>query len=213
MNTATPPADAELLIASGCSHCPAVLSALAELVKQGLIGRLDIINVGSHPEQAQLRNARAVPWTQIGPFVLPGDYSRTELQTWAERASSAHGMSDYFAELLENQRIDEALALVERDPGQLSLLVRMMSDLQTPMGVRIGIGAMFEDLAERSQLDAAIPLLAKLTRADTPQVRADAAYYLGLIGKPAVEWIRPLLDDPDHEVREIASEALSDLAR
>ena len=45
MDTQHPVADAELLIAPGCPHCPAVLSALADMVKQGLIGRLQVIEI------------------------------------------------------------------------------------------------------------------------------------------------------------------------
>ncbi len=78
--------DAELLIASGCAHCPVVLSGLAELLKQGRIGRLDIINIAAHPELAEARNARSVPWIRIGPFELSGAHSAQELAVWVERA-------------------------------------------------------------------------------------------------------------------------------
>jgi HEAT repeat protein len=41
-------------------------------------------------------------------------------------------------------------------------------------------------------------------------VRADACHYLGLTGAgAAADYIRPLLDDKDAEVREIAAESLA----
>ena len=57
--------DALLLIASGCPHCPTVLTGLTELVKHGLIGRLEVVNVGIHPERASALKARTVPWPSM----------------------------------------------------------------------------------------------------------------------------------------------------
>ena len=211
MNPMSRTPDAELLIASGCVHCPAVLNGLADLLKKGLIGRLQVINVGVHADEASRRNARSVPWLRIGPFVLEGSYTPSQLREWAQRAASGEGMAEYFAELLEQQQIEQALQLVRDDPGLLPVLVAMIGDLDTPMGVRIGVGAMFEDLAEHGELGPAVPLLGELTRSSDSQVRADAAYYIGLLGREAGEpWLRPLLTDENHEVREIAAEALQD---
>jgi HEAT repeat protein len=88
--------------------------------------------------------------------------------------------------------------------------VQLIADLETPMGVRIGIGALFESLAEHGELDDAIEALGQLTQAEASQVRADAAYYLGLShSDSARRWLEPLLEDENHEVREIAAEALA----
>ena len=70
---------AELLLAPGCAHCPVVLAALAELIKAGRIGRLEVINIASHPEEAEARGVRGVPWIRIGPFELSGAHTRQEL--------------------------------------------------------------------------------------------------------------------------------------
>jgi len=209
VTTAVQTPDAEILINTGCVHCPAVLAGLSQLVKDGLIGRLQVINVGKHPDEAQARNARSVPWTRIGPFTLEGSYTPAQLREWAERAAGGDGMAEYFSELLQNQQIEQALALVRQTPDLLQTLLQLLADLDTPMGVRIGIGAMFEDLAEHDGLAPALAGLVELTRSPESQVRADAAYYIGLLGtKAAREHLQPLLQDPNHEVREIASEAL-----
>jgi hypothetical protein len=209
MSTSAQIPDAEILINTGCAHCPAVLSGLSELVKEGLIGRLQVINAGRHPEEARARNARSVPWTRIGPFTLEGSYTPAELRAWAERASGGEGMGEYFGELLQNQQIERALDLVRQSPARLQTLLALLADLETPMGVRIGIGAMFEDLAEHGDLEPALPGLVELTRAPEPQLRADAAYYIGLLGADtAREHLQALLQDDNHEVREIAAEAL-----
>jgi len=211
MNSTKTPPQAEILINTGCAHCPAVLAGLSELIKQGLIGKLAVINIANHPEAASERGARSVPWTRLGPFVLEGKYTPGELRQWAERAASGEGMAEYFGELLENQQLDKALGLVRNDPAQLDTLVQLIADLETPMGVRIGIGALFESLAEEGELDDAIEALGQLTQAEASQVRADAAYYLGLShSDSARRWLEPLLEDENHEVREIAAEALAD---
>lgn len=208
MRPTPPKPDVELLVASGCAHCPGVLAALSHLLEQGLIGRLEVVNVSLHPEVAQVRGIRSVPWTRIGPFSLQGSYPASALREWAVRAADNRGMAEYFGELLQEQRLDEALTLVRRDPSQLATLVEMIGDLETPMGVRIGIGALFEDLAENGELAPALPHLARLAGAGQAPVRADAAYYLGLVGAAAYDALRPLLQDSDAEVREIAAEGL-----
>jgi len=203
------PPDATLYIATGCAHCPAVLQGLGELLKQGTIGRLEVINIAAHPQIAREQGIRSVPWIRIGPFDLQGSYSTTQLREWVERVGSDQGLRDYLAELIESQRLDEALQQARSDPHWLELAVDMIADLETPMGVRIGIGAMFEDLADTHQLNPALPGLKALLNAPESQVRADAAYYLGLTHDPEVlEWIEPLLEDENAEVREIAGEAL-----
>jgi hypothetical protein len=205
--------DATLFIATGCVHCPAVLAALCDLVKQGLIGHLEVTNIVQRPDKAAEWGIRATPWTRIGPFTLPGSHTPGELRQWAERAGSARGMRDYLAELIENQRLDEAVDLARRDPGLLRLAVDMLGDLQTPMGVRIGIGALIEELAgdPEALVPALEPLHALLASPEAP-VRADAAYYLGLSHDPRTrEWLTPLLNDADPQVREIVAESLAGL--
>jgi len=46
------PPDALLFITPVCTHCPSVLQALSELVKQAQVGKLTVVNIAAHPEQA-----------------------------------------------------------------------------------------------------------------------------------------------------------------
>jgi hypothetical protein len=201
--------DATLYIATGCAHCPAVLKGMSELLERGEIGRLQVFNISVHPEIARQEGIRSVPWIRIGPFTLHGSYTPAELRQWVERAGSDQGLRDYLAELIENQRLDEATALARGDAHSLELAVAMLGDLDTPMGVRIGIGAMLEELADSGGLEPALAGLRQLLRAAEPQVRADAAYYLGLSRQAEVrDWLKPLLHDEDREVRQIVAEAL-----
>lgn len=211
---ATPPGnvpDAELLIASGCVHCPVVLSALAELVKKGLIRRLQVINLTIEPEAGSARGARGVPWIRLGPLVLQGAHTQSELTTLAERAGSTAGLALYLRDALEAGELDTVIAACRRSPEQLlPPLLALAGDLDTPFTVRIGVGAVFEELAPAGLPDALLPALLELAASEHPQVRADAAHFLGLSGWPdARPALAGLAGDSDAAVREIAAESLA----
>jgi len=212
-STPDTPVDAELLIAPGCAHCPGMLDSLGRLLKEGLIGRLQVTNIAVHPEAAATAGTRSVPWLRLGPFELAGVHSPAELREWARHAAAGSGMGLYLSDLLQQQRLDRAVALLRDNPALLHELLPLLADLDTPMGVRIGIGAALEELQDSGLLTGIVHELGALTRAAEPQVRADACHYLGLTGSSeAADYVRPLLDDGDHEVREIAAETLPLLA-
>lgn len=201
--------DTLLLIAPGCAHCPAILTAFGELVKTGSIGRLDIVNIHAHPELADAVGTRTVPWYRIGPFEFEGVMNATELAQWAEAAGHGMGMRRYLTHLLETRRLAKVQQLIAQRPVLLSDLVGLIADLDSPMAVRIGVGAVLEDLAGSTAYAEIVPQLGSLTRSGQAQIRADAAHYLGLSGDAAAAaFLRPLLDDEDQDVREIAAESL-----
>lgn len=203
--------DALLLIAPGCIHCPAVLEALSALVKEGTLGRLEVVNIAVYPQRARELGARSAPWTRIGEFELEGAHSAAELARWALRAASPGGYGLYLSSLLENGGLERVTGLLRRDPQRLPSLVQLLSSLETPMAVRIGAGAVLEELADSSLLGPAVEPLRRLLAAEAPQIRADACHYLGLTGDPCIEEaVTPLLNDEDAEVREIARETLAE---
>ena len=210
MSTTAP--DSELLIAPGCAHCPVVLGALAELIKQGRIGRLEVINIASHPEEAEARGVRGVPWIRIGPFELTGAHSRQELEQWVVRASSQAGMQAYLSESLEAGQLGSVVSACRRSAELRAPLLGLAADLDAPFAVRVGVGAVLEELATEGLLVGLVDQIAALIGSDQPQVRADGAHFLGLAGgERARQLLRGLLDDSDVHVREIAAESLAEL--
>ncbi|HEC06814.1 MAG TPA: HEAT repeat domain-containing protein [Thiolapillus brandeum] len=208
------PADALLLIAPGCPHCQSVLHALSDLVKSGDIGRLEVVNIAVHPETAQEAGTRSVPWMRIGNYELNGSYSTGELKSWAEKAATGAPVGEYIRELLEQQQLDQAIAYIKEHPDSLPQLLDMMQDEEGSLSVKFGLGAIFEALSGSDLLKALVPELGKLATHDKANLRGDAAYYLGLSGAPeAARWLKPLLDDPQDDVREIAAEALDTLGQ
>ena len=202
--------DAVLLMAPGCAHCPVVLEALGRLLKEGRLGRLEVVNIAAHPEAAAAAGTRSVPWTRIGPFELEGLHSPTELAEWATHAGAGTGMASYLSHLLEQRQLDRAVGFVQHRPPALAQLLELAGSLETPMDVRIGIGALVEELQGSPALRDAVPTLARLAVALEPQVRADTAHYLGLSGSPPARAILTrLAADTDPQVREIAVESLA----
>jgi hypothetical protein len=209
-NPGRPAPEALVYVGSACPHCGGVLDALTGLVKQGLLARLEIVNLTAGRQPAPGDAVRSVPWTRIGHFELVGAIPAEELADWAERAAAGTGWAAYYVHLLEHRRLDEVERLVRTNPAGLRDLLTLVGAEATPMALRIGIGAVAEDLAGDPALRAAVPVLVQLTLSATPQARADACHFLGLAGDPqAVPAVRRLLDDERPDVREIAAETLA----
>jgi glutaredoxin len=203
------PVQAQLFIAPGCPHCPGVLQIMSELIKSGEIAELDVTNIAAAPDKAQQYNVRSVPWIKIGPFELTGTHSKSELQTWISRVHSPTGMIDYFNELFAQGELKKVSAVVKKDPDLLTTLLEMVGDKDTPLGSRIGISAIFEELKGKKILSTLIPQLEELIGSENKSIRNDACYYLGLSENPAViPLIQSLSAKADADMFETIDDAL-----
>ncbi len=210
MSTIAP--DALLFITPGCPHCPQVLQALADLLKDGILGRLQVVNVAVHPELAAAYHVRSAPWTRIGDFVLEGAQRPADLRRWAELAGTDEGVTTYLEQLLRNGRLADAEAMLREVPERLVRLLPLLAEPESPMQVRLGIGALMEDYAGSAALQALVTPLAALSRHEDHRVRADACHYLALSGsREARPHLERCLGDAYAEVREIAAEGLQAL--
>ena len=210
---ATPP-DALLFITPGCPHCATVLRGLSGLVKQGLIGKMTIVDAAEHPEQAAEYGVRAAPWLRLGPFTLTGAHSPAELRLWAGWASGEEGTAHYIEHLLKQGSYKQAAAFIDADTQRLKPLLAIVADPKAKLGVRLGVSALLESHANSPSLQNLLPQLAELTRHADHRVRADACHLLGLTGSAAARaHVELCLNDPHEEVREIAKEAMEVLAK
>ena len=204
--------DALLLLSTHCPHCPVVLAALAELVKAGTIGRLEVVNLEQHPDVGQTLGVRSVPWVRIGRIELAGVRSKAELAEWAAKADSEAGIADWFHKLLKEGQLDRAQAAIAADPGLLGAVLPIVGNVDASLNVRLGAGVLLENFAGSDALRALLPRLGALTQHPDARVRADACHYLGLTGDAAARpWLEARLDDADADVREIAAESLQAL--
>ena len=208
-----PAPDALLLISTHCPHCPAMLASLADLVKQGIVGRLEAVNLEQHPDVAQALGVRSVPWLRIGRIELAGVHGKAELAAWAGKADSEAGMADYFHMLLKEGQLPSAQALIEADPALLAAVLPIVGNVEASLNVRLGAGVLLENFAGTDPLRALVSRLAELSQHDDARVRADACHYLGLSGDAAAgPWLDARLADDDADVREIAAESLERLS-
>lgn len=204
--------DALLLLTSSCPYCPTVLQGLSELVKGGLIGRLEVVNIGVRPEVAQQLGVRSVPWVRLGPFELEGLQSPAELKQWAERAGKPDGLAEYFRELLKDGQLARVTGYIRRHAVAVGDLIKLLADPDVELTVRIGISAVFEELEGDAALHAAFDNLAPLGLHQDAHIRADAAHLLSLTHRPeAIPHLERLLRDSVADVVEIAREGLERL--
>ncbi len=204
--------DALLLISTHCPHCPAMLSSLAEMVKQGTIGRLEAVNLEQHPEVGEALGVRSVPWLRLGRIELAGVHSKAELVDWAGKANTEAGMADWFHMLLKEGQLPRAQALIEADADLLAAVLPIVGNVDASLNVRLGAGVLLENFAGTDTLRALLPRLGELSQHADARVRADACHYLGLTGDAAARpWLEARRDDDDADAREIATESLEKL--
>jgi len=204
-----PAPDALLLISTHCPHCPAMLAALADLLKQGTLGRLEAVNLDQHPEVGQALGVRSVPWLRLGRIELAGVHSKAELAEWAAKADSEAGMADYFHLLLKEGQLPKVQAMIEAGSALLAAVLPIVGNVEASLNVRLGAGVLLETFAGTDSLRALLPRLGELSQHEDARVRADACHYLGLSGDAAARpWLEARLDDKDADVREIAAESL-----
>ncbi len=210
--TPSSPPEAELLIATGCAHCPVVLEGLGTLIKEGVISSLRVTNIVSQPERAQELGVRSVPWLQLGPFTLQGLHSPAELREWAERAGSMEGMSVYLHDQLKQGNLDAMEKLLAAQPIWLDAMIPLLEQEDTDMKVRIGVAALLESLATGTDLGSLIEELGRLSQHERQSLRSDATHYLSLTHSPAaIPFLEARLQDESAEVRDIAEEGLAEL--
>ena len=200
--------EAKLLIAPACPHCATMMSLLGELLKEGRISRLLMINIVEQPEEAAIHNVRSVPWLKLGDMEFSGAHSRVELEHAIDLAVSENGQQKFLFEQLKNGRLDEVTALVDRDEGLLSELVALLKGKDVPMTVRIGVSAVLEGFQDNpDKLQGIVPGLIELSESGDETIRADACHFLSLAGgDEARRRLQECTNDESAMVREIAAD-------
>jgi thiol-disulfide isomerase/thioredoxin len=208
------PPDALLFLAPGCTYCPVVLEALAQLLKEGVIGSLEAVNVAAHPERAQALGVKTVPWLRLGIFELEGMQSPAELRRWALGADHPDTLAGYLLDLLITGRRHKVEALLRENSAHFHALPRLLADPAASMAVRLGIGAVLEEFQGSGLAQVIIPDLGELTRHADALTRADACHFLSLVGgAETIPYLRACLADDDEGVREIARETLEEMGQ
>ncbi len=118
------------------------------------------------------------------------------------------------ADYMENGFLENIIDMFKHDTSYFPLIGRMLGDER--MGVRIGTIALVESLkAERIEnIQLAVPGIAQLLADESPTIRGDAAYLLGIIGhKNALPFLSNTSEDESELVREAVQEAIEDIIK
>jgi HEAT repeat protein len=117
------------------------------------------------------------------------------------------------ADYIENGLLDNIIDMFKHDQSLYAYIGDLITDER--IRVRIGATALVESLRKEDpeNVAKAIPHLLPLLKAETPVIRGDAAYLLGVIGnRDVVPFLNEIINDADTNVRMIAEEAIEDIA-
>lgn len=204
--------DAVLLVTASCPHCASVMKSLSELVKQGDLASLEIINLEKKPEIAEQLGVRTVPWIKISWIELEGLHSQKQLLEKVQQAGSDEGALAYISEELLEGRVNKVLSLLGRQHDLMRHILHLLGDAEAKLNIRLGAGVVMEEYAAADWFVPYIAQLAQYAQHKDQRVRADICHYLSLTeSKDAVPTIKSLLIDASAEVREVAKESLDDL--
>lgn len=202
-----------MLVGTHCQHCAPVLTSLSELVKEGVIASLEVINVEKNPEAAIERGVQSVPWLRIGWFELEGVRTKTELKRWVANTATTQGVSEYYAEILAQGRVKQCLDFLEQHPETMTSVLQLMSNPDEKINVKLGVGVIMEEHAARVGFQKNIEQLVQYLNHDDSRVRLDACHYLSLTeNAELIKTLEPLLNDSNEDVREEAADSIADLA-
>lgn len=202
-----------LVVSQNCPHCATVLQAFSEIIKDGGLAHLEVRNIEFAEEFSRTNNIRSVPWFQIGDLDFQGLHSKSEIEGWIKKSATSSGDAEYIAELFEVGGFSRVMDLIRSDNRFLSAVFKLLGDVETKTNIRLGIGALMEELESENRLFGEVENLTILAAHDSPQIRVDACHYLSFTNNPAaIPVLKKYLEDDDADVREIAADSLEALS-
>lgn len=189
-----------------------MLKLLSDRLKNAQLSTLTAHNIVATAELAAEKRIRSVPWMQIGDYVLTGQQTPVEIDRWiayASRAASPEAQLEY---AIVSADLPAAEQIASTASGQQAL-IHLLGDNDTPLNTRIGLGAIIESVAEQGLDNNWVDALSNLSTHQNTNIRADACHYLGLSQNPSAKpALEARLQDENNDVREIASDSLTELS-
>jgi glutaredoxin len=200
---------ATLLVGSHCPHCHALESLLRQRLESGALETLDVFNVENSPELTQQYNVRSVPWLQLDGLIFNQALSPSELDDWISNIRAGTTQRRYIAHLLEHGDLPAAIEWIEQGKASLKVVVDLLSETDSKLNVRIGIGAILEHFEDSDAIRSISNDLISLLNSDDVTIRTDACHYLSLThSNTAIGALEKMLEDKHPQVREVARESL-----
>jgi alkyl hydroperoxide reductase subunit AhpF len=206
------PADLLVFVGASCPHCPTAVRSANRLALASALVTVSIVDVQAHPQLAERFNVRSVPLTILdGSLAVSGVVPPSRLvDEIFSRDDDSHG-EHLLLSLVEQGRFDEAVRQIRTGPGASHFLT-VWKDSTTSLRIGLMMAAETALENERTALDGLVPGLLPILGSEDPVLRGDTADLLGRIGhRDARDSLRTLLEDPNPDVAEIASEALGEI--
>ena len=125
-----------------------------------------------------------------------------------------HEMRAMLIEYMGNGFLENIIALLKQDRSLYRFIPDLLGD--DNLRVRLGATALVEELVMEAigrSSRSAVPGIIELLKHENPTIRGDAASVLGIIKDPsAIDALRACLHDVHPGVREIARDALEEIA-
>jgi len=206
------PAELLVFVGATCPHCPGAVRSANRIALASPLVTVSIVDVQLHSSLAERFNVRAVPLT-----ILDGDLAVTGVVHPADlvdkilsRGDESHGRN-LLLSLVEQGRFGEVAGRMRTGPGAAHFLALWKGSTTS---LRIGLMMAVEEAleADRAALDGVVAGLLPIVPSEDAVLRGDTADLLGRIGhRAATDALQALLDDPNPDVAEIASEALEEI--
>jgi hypothetical protein len=210
------PAGLDLFIATGCTHCPAMVRRLAPLAVASDRIRLSIIDAMFFRESAAAENIRAVPTLLLdGKFRFNGVVPLTEVTQMLSRRDPADLPKAILVSSIEDGNAAKVAELMIAHGIVFPALIDLLTDERWSR--RLGAMVALETAAEIDPVLAAeaAPLLLDRIATASDTVKGDVLYILGEIGgADLVPFLETIAEgSASTEVLESAEEAMNKIHR
>jgi thioredoxin-like negative regulator of GroEL len=204
------PAELLVFIAPGCPSCPHLVRIANSIAVASPMVVVTVVDASLHQDLAAPFNIRSVPTVVIdGELSLTGVTPVTELADLLVSRGSRSYQDRLFASRLESGRFTEvAASLCRGDTVRLFTDQWRASTLETR--IRLMLAAEEALAINPSALDPAVSELTLALASEDQALRGDTADLLGRIGhRSSRVALEAMLDDPDPEIVEAATDALA----
>lgn len=204
--------EVELFVMPGCPVCPQMERLFRQLQQEGLLERLEIIDITQNPQRAQQLGIRSAPSYLINGVLFSGMKPRSEIEALMKQNPTEKWRSLLSEELAEGGMEVARQAVLEHEAAREALF-DLLEDAQTPLVVRIGLSAILEEMAEQGLLEAYQSRLQRLVRHEDERIALDGLYYLSMLHTPeASETLTHIAENPQHPLHGQARELLQEQA-
>jgi thioredoxin-like negative regulator of GroEL len=200
----------QLFVMPGCAICPQMEHLFSNMLHQGEISSLDIIDVTEHEELAKQHHIRSVPFYLINGIGFTGARSADEIRALLKQ-DEVGNWKETLVQALSQGELDTAEKAISENESARDAMIGLLKAADTALVVRIGLTAVIETFADQDwMLDYQDHIIDMTDHADQ-RIAVDALYYLSLIASSgSLDHLECVATNSNGELSEHARELLLD---